>query len=147
MGSQFKKRRRIFPRVRIDLSQSGVLVDFDVRGMLVAVQNPGTATNGGWDAQLDERPATGTRIYRRSQPDALSSNNLVGLANLACEVEARRARITRALEACRRRKARVEFWLRIGRAPVFSSFFARPWVTAWRVALARMEKTEDNLIK
>ena len=151
MGTWFQKRHRLFPDARLELSDSGICVGFDSRhAHVTAPQNqmgqdpvgedPVEAGAANREAPYQERPATGTRIFRRDRPDTLSSDNLIALADLACEVEARRTAIARTLAACRRRMTGIRIRLGAGRF-LISASRSRDL----RTALKRLQRTEAEL--
>ncbi|HVM83236.1 MAG TPA: peptidoglycan-binding domain-containing protein [Candidatus Binatia bacterium] len=102
------------------------------------------AADEGEDAE-DGLVSTGTRIYRRPQPDTLSSNNLVALADLAGEAAARRGGIARAIETCARRIERGRAWLRLGRFFLLRPFFTQARLEKLDAALLRLEQAQADL--
>ncbi len=88
---------------------------------------------------------TGRREYRSAHPDTLSSPHLQQLADLVSEVEARRARIDKAIVECRERTEAARRRLKRGRSLLLRAFLSKQRLDEISDHIGRLEALSGEL--
>lgn len=88
---------------------------------------------------------TGRREYRSAHPDTLSSPHLQQLADLVSEVEARRARINKAIAECRERTEAAKRRLKRGRSLLLRAFFSKRRLNEISDHVGRLEALSEEV--
>jgi hypothetical protein len=97
------------------------------------------------DAMVDGLTYTGKRVYISEHPDSLSSSHLQGLADLASEAEARRAKIRSAKRICEGKLSWARAWLAIGRFFIFRPFFTKKRIDNLAAAIQQLGEAQAEL--
>jgi hypothetical protein len=99
----------------------------------------------GTPLPLDGLNYTGRREYRSAHPDTLSSRHLQQLADLVSEVEARRARINKAIAECRERTEAAKRRLKRGRSLLLRAFFSKRRLDEISDHVGRLEALSEEV--